>query len=127
MLQNADHFRIKLVSKSTFMIPHRTNSRELGYKAYFDTPYLPLYQALESALMILQAAGLDPDRYMIETGDSSRSLIRQSGQIYSREEVLEEIQKDNATTFFVHPIRDDKEQVIHISPLFHVAPFRALS
>ncbi len=106
------------------MISHRNNTTALGLKAYFDIPHLPLHEALDCALTMLNEAGLDPDRYTLNTGDSSRSLQRQEGRFYSRSEVVEELRKDDATTFFVDPIRSGEEQVIHIFPPFPRRPFQ---
>jgi hypothetical protein len=102
-----------------------TDKRDLGFVGYFDTPDLVPLEALETAFVVLQESGLDPDRYTIDPGHGSRRYIRRIGTIYTREQALEEVAKDDARGFFVQAIRGEEEQMISLQPSFPLSPFQS--
>ena len=100
------------------MTSDQIKNQNLFFRAAFDNPGLVLPDALKATLEMLQRHGLDPDRYTINPGHGSRRNVRRGNKVYTRIQAFEEVSRDDDNGFFVHALRGEEEQTIHISPPF---------
>jgi hypothetical protein len=109
------------------MTSDQIKNQNLFFRAAFDNPGLVLPDALKATLEMLQRHGLDPDRYTINPGHGSRRNVRRGNKVYTRIQAFEEVSRDDDNGFFVHALRGEEEQTIHISPPFPRSPFQGFT